>query len=330
MKIRLLSTRNKLLRYIGLGMLILVLSNCEFVINSVTQPLTANAGEEITVTLDANFRIDGGPYTKRIIVGILAPKSWKLAENVKITLSGDKGTSALTLVPATDIAAKAQNGENWATNMKNRLGIGPNYIDDMEWVPFQTGNMDANNGNDLHGIFTIKMKVAVDGKNTSVKLGYIICNKDDGLDSGTPNLWPVKYAPSCLEVIGTGDLIDYCNPSLSILTPAKVLDNDYETITFDNTITTTDLKGENQIYLCATAHTADGKDITVCSQDETSRMLEGDPNKFSLTLWPRKYFNLTAAQKLISMDYFFTNKAGTKKVGYGNTPVPFTLKFLCD
>src|SRR4051812_5723633 len=119
MKIRLLSTRNKLLRYIGLGMLILVLSNCEFVINSVTQPLTANAGEEITVTLDANFRIDGGPYKKQIIVGILAPKSWKLAENAKITLSGDKGTSALTLVPATDIAAKAQNGENWATNMKN-------------------------------------------------------------------------------------------------------------------------------------------------------------------------------------------------------------------
>lgn len=326
------NTRKKLPRYVFLAALILFLSNCDFIINSLTQPLTATVGQEITTVLDANFNVDGGPYTKRIVIGILAPKSWKLGENTKITFSGDKGTGTMIPIPASEVAASAKNGENWATRMKNKLGIGPNFIDDMEWVPFQTTeSLTANINDKANAKFQIKMKVGIDGQNTSVRLGYVVCNKDDGLADDTPNLWPVKYA-SCLEVSGgTGDLIDFCNPSLAVLSPVKVLDNDFESITFDNTVTTTALKDVQNIYLCATAHTSDGQDIVVCAQDERSKMRVIAPNKFQITIWPRGYFNVPAGKTLTSVDYYFTDQGGTVKVGFGNvSTVPFKIKFLCD
>lgn len=325
------STRQKLLRYISLGMLILLLSNCEFVINSLTQPTTATIGQQITANLDVNFKVDGGAYTKQIVIGILAPKSWKIGENATLTFSGDKGTGTLTLIPSNVVAASAKNGENWATRMKNKLGIGPNFIDDMEWVPFQTTqSLTANVNENANGKFQIKLKVGVDGLNTSVRLGYVVCNKDDGLADDTPNLWPVKYA-NCLEVTGgVGDLVDFCNPSLAVLSPAKVLDNDYVGITFDNTITTTALKDVQDVYLCATAHTSDGKTITVCGQEARSKMRVIAPNKFQITIWPRGYFNVPAGVTITNMEYLFTDQGGAKKVGFGNQPVPFNLKFICE
>jgi hypothetical protein len=326
------NTRKKLPRYVFLTALILLLSNCATLINSLTQPTTATVGQEITAILDVNFNVDGGPYTKQIIVGILAPKSWKIGENAKLTFSGDKGTGTFTLVPSNLIAAGAKNGENWATRMKNKFGIGTNFIDDMEWVPFQTTeSLTANIGEKVNAKFQIKMKVGVDGLNTSVKLGYVVCNKDDGLPDDSPDKFAVKYS-DCLEVTGgTGDLIDFCNPSLAVLSPVKVLDNDFETITFDNTVTTTDLKDVQNIYLCATAHTSDGQDIVVCSQEERSKMRVIAPNKFQITIWPRGYFNVPAGKTLTGVDYYFTDQGGAVKVGFGNTStVPFKIKFLCD
>ncbi|TWR24816.1 DUF4961 domain-containing protein [Mucilaginibacter pallidiroseus] len=328
MKKSLQNTRKKLIRYVTLFMFILLLSNCEFVINSIVQPKTANAGDQITATLDANFRVDGA-QTNRIIVGILAPKSWKLGQNTTISYTSIKGNGVLTLIPASEVAASAKNGENWATRMRNKLGIGPNYIDDMEWVPFRTTTSLTAVGEDVKAVFTIKMKVGVDGLNTSVKLGYIVCNNTDGLDDGSPNLWPVKYA-DCLEVAGTGDLIDYCNPALSVINPVKSLDNDYQSISFDNTIIKTALQGEQDIYICATAHTSDGKNITVCGREDRSRLQQTATNKFSITLWPRGYFKVDASQTITSIDYTFTDETGAKIVGVGNTEVPFVLKFNCN
>ncbi|MBL4676930.1 MAG: DUF4961 domain-containing protein [Mucilaginibacter sp.] len=326
------SSRKKLLRNLTLGMLILLLSNCEFFINSLEQPASANAGDVITAKLDMNFQTQAGPYTNRIVIGILAPRAWKLGQNqnVKITYSGDKGTGTFVPIAANVVAAKAKNNENWATRMKNRFGVGPNYIDDMEWVPFWTATAITTLQNEnVHAVFNIQMKVGVDGANTSVKLGYVVCNDSDGIGDADITLSPVKFA-DCLEVKGTGDLIDFCNPSLTSLTPTKALDNDFQTINYNNSLVDTQLKGLHELYLCATAHTSDGKDISICTQAETSKMMETDPNQFQITFWPRKFFNLTAGQSITDIDYFITNKAGTLKVGYGNTDVPFKLKFVCE
>jgi hypothetical protein len=313
------SSRKNLLRNLTLGMLILLLSNCEFFINSLDQPLSANAGDVITAKLDMHFQTEQGPYTKRIVMGILAPRAWKLGQNqnVKITYTSEsKDPGTLVPIPANVVAAKAKNGENWATRMKNRFGIGPNYIDDMEWVPFWTTSaITSNPFEDVKAVFTIQMKVGVDGANTSVKLGYVVCNDDDGIGDADIKLSPVIFS-NCLEVKGTGDLIDFCNPSLTALNPTKALDNDYQTISYNNSLIDTQLKGNHDLYLCATAHTSDGKSIDICTQNETSKLLETDPNQFQITFWPRKLFNVQAGQTISS--------------GYGNTDAPFTIKFACE
>ncbi|QXV65265.1 DUF4961 domain-containing protein [Mucilaginibacter sp. 21P] len=329
---RLRSSRKKLLRNFTLGMLILLLSNCEFFINSLDQPLSANAGDVITAKLDMNFQTNLGPYTARIVIGILAPRAWKLGQNqnVKITYSGDKGTGTFVPIPSNVVAGGAKNGENWATRMKNRFGIGPNYLDDMEWVPFWTTSAISTVPNENpHAVFNIQMKVGVDGANTSVKLGYVVCNDNDGIGDTDITLSPVKFA-DCLEVKGTGDLVDFCNPSLTTLNPTRALDNDYQAISYNNALVDTKLKGVHDLYICATGHTSDGKSISICSQTDDTKLMETNPNQFQITFWPRKFFNLTAGQTLTDMDYYITNKAGTLRVGYGNTDVPFKIKFVCD
>ncbi|WP_342648051.1 DUF4961 domain-containing protein [Mucilaginibacter sp. CSA2-8R] len=327
-------SRQRFIKYFSLALILFVLANCTATIDSIIQPLSAKVNDVISVKLNTTFQADATSDPQTIIVGILAPKSWKLGQggNTAVTISSVKGDGTLSLMPSSNIAAGAVNGENWATRFKNRFGIGPNYIDDMEWVVFRTDARYVGNGGErIATVFNIKMKVGVDNKNTTVKLGYVICNETNGVNPGDENVyWNVKYT-DCMSVTGgKGDLVDFCNPALTILTPAKVLDNEYVSILFDNTIISTKLTGSDNTYLCATAHTTDNQDIVVCSQDDKTKMIKVADNKYSITLWPKGYFKVPDGKTLASIDYYITDKTGAIKVGYANTNTPFKLTFTCE
>jgi hypothetical protein len=184
--------------------------------------------------------------------------------------------------------------------------------------------------------------VAADGNPTLFKPAYVVAQtldglkEDPGLADGAPYgpnaVYFNEFIGDCFSVTGgTGDLVDFCNPQLTGIDPPKSLDNDFITLTYNNTIIHTELNGAQAVYLCATATTSDGKTITVCEQTDKTKLIQTGANTglYKLTFWPHQFFGATASQSIVSMTYYITNQAGTVKVGYGNTADPFTFRFKC-
>ncbi|MBL4677157.1 MAG: DUF4961 domain-containing protein [Mucilaginibacter sp.] len=312
----------------------IMLACCGEEITGLEMPDTATVGQ--TVTFKVNISIptagDGGP--DYLIFGMLVPKGWKGAQNAVVTYNSQAlGGGAMNLIPSNALP-KNGGGLSWPAYTKKIFGNGGNLIDDMEWIVYQSEKAYPHSGGyTFTGDVTVKMKVAADGNPTNVKLSFVISDSGNAYTSdNNGTYYSQKGSPSCFEVTGgTGDLVDFCNPQLTTIDPPKSLDNDIVSLTFDGTVVETDLKNESEVYLCATAYTNDGKTIKVCEQTDKTKMVQTSANskRYRATFWPKAFFNATDAQTITKIEYYITNKAGTVKVGYGNTADPFVYTFKC-
>jgi hypothetical protein len=311
----------------------IALACCGEQITSVDQPSTAAVGSVVPITVHCDIPTvgDGGP--DYLIFGFLVPKGWKAAQNTTINYTSKQGNGTMSLIPDGTLP-KNGGGLNWPAYMKKTFGNGGNLIDDVEWVAYQTDKAYSHTGGvEFIVDLNIKTKVGADNNNMLVKLGYTITDSGNGFTSdGNGTYYSALLGNNCFEVTdGSGDLVDFCNPQLTTIDPPKSLDNDFVTLTFDGTVADTDLKGESEVYLCATAYTSDGKTINVCEQTTKTLLKQTTAisKKYQLTFWPRSFFNAGDTQTITKMEYFLTDKTGKKKVGYGNTDAPFTYTFKC-
>ncbi|MES2265420.1 MAG: DUF4961 domain-containing protein [Bacteroidota bacterium] len=304
---------------------------CGEEISGVDQPATATVGQNVAIKVHINIPTagDGGP--DYLVFAFLAPKGWKTAQNATVTYNSPAlGGGKMNLIPANDLP-KNGGGLTWSAYTKKFFGTGGNLIDDVEWVVYQSENRyEHHNGYTFTGDITLNIKVAADGNPTSVKLGYVISDTGNAYTSNEFGTYYASRFTTCFEVTGgTGDLVDFCNPQLTVIDPPKSLDNDFVSLTFDGTVVDTEVSNEPEVYLCATAYTNDGKTIKVCEQTDKTRMLQISPKRFRITIWPKAFFNTTDTQTITKIEYFITDKAGTKQVGYGNTKDPFIYTFKC-
>ncbi|OOQ56816.1 DUF4961 domain-containing protein [Mucilaginibacter pedocola] len=317
----------------GLACLVLgiVIACCGEQIVSVDQPATATINQIVPIDVKITIPTAGNGGPDYLILGVLVPKGWKAGQNTTVTYTSPDGNGVMTLIPETTLP-KNGGGLTWPAYMKKTFGNAGNLIDDMEWVPFQTDKAYSHNGNTFDGTLKIRMKVGADGNNTLVKLSYVITDSGNGFTSDGNGTYYSQKTTDCFSVTGgTGDIVDFCNPQLTVIDPPKSLDNDLVTLTFDGTVASTDLDNASEVYLCATAYTNDGKTITVCEQTAKTLMKQttATSRRYQITVWPKSFFGVTDAQTIEKMEYFVTDKAGTKKVGYGNTSAPFVYTFKC-
>ncbi|RYY30387.1 MAG: DUF4961 domain-containing protein [Sphingobacteriaceae bacterium] len=310
----------------------IILVCCGPVITSVVQPNTAVVGSTVPITVRVNLPTVGNGGPDYFIFGFLVPKGWRAAQNTTITYTSNIGDGNMQLIPNTTLA-KNGGGLNWPDYMKKTFGIGGNLIDDMEWVAYQTDKAFPHSGNQtIAGDLNIKIKVGADNNNTLVKLGYVVSDSGNGFTSdGNGTYYSVQIMPCFQLTGGTGEIVDFCNPQLTTVNPPKSLDNDFVTLTFDGTVTQTALTGAQEVYLCATAYTNDGKTVTVCDQSNKAKMVQlpAGSNRYQITFWPRSFFGIADNQTITRMEYFLTDKNSTSRVGYGNTAAPFIYNFKC-
>jgi hypothetical protein len=309
------------------------LACCGEIITGVDQPSVATVGQVVPITVHIDIPTAGNGGPDYLIFGFLVPKGWKAAQNTTITYKSETlGNGNMVLVPNTTLA-KNGGGLNWPDDMKKTFAIGGNLIDDMEWVAYQTDKPFTHNGTEITGELDIQIKVGADNNDTQVKLGYVITDSGNGFTSDGNGTYYSEKVSDCFSVTGgTGDFVDFCHPQLTTINPPKSLDNDYITLTYDGTVTNTDLKNPDVVYLCATAYTSDGQTINVCEQTDKTKMVQmpDGSKKYQITFWPKSFFGTTDTQTIIKMDYFITDKTGTVKVGYGNTSSPFEYNFKCS
>ena len=323
---------NLIYLYIIIGSAItLLLMHCGLKALTVTVPQQAKAGERVTFVMHsgAEPRIEGsGKYTTQLVAGMMVPKSWNARKNAVLTFTSPKGNGTMRLIADSEI--EPESGLNWHQAAKKMFGIGPNLVDDFEWIIYRsTQSYTFANNEDIN--FDVKVECHVGNENMLVRLGFYVGSSIENLRPNDTDYKKFTFS-NVLEVIdGEGDLIDFVNPQLGTVQPVKSSDNDIITLSFNSGVSSTVLDGQQDIYLHVSAF--DEKDeriATVNIQQDKSKLIKSAGKKFLIDLWPRGYFELSKDQQIARLEYFFTDLSGEKVVGYGNTDEPFKYTFRCE
>ena len=325
---------NKWLLYPFLLLIVFFVADCGvyFDVNvPVDEPASVNAGDTMTMVLHTKYQVNGPKNDLHLVAGFLAPKGWKAAQNstVYFTSNITTGVQSMTVVPISELPPGA-NGMNWETAVKSKYGYGSNVIDDLEWVIFwSTNTYSVDHPQAPLADITIKVKTGME--NLQYKRGYFISESIDAFTTMSGSDFNQAFFTGCFAIAnGSGELVDFCFPKIGVVDPPKAKADDIITFRYDGDLDNSELKNEQDVFLCAKAYTTNEQIIEICVQENKSKMKLWATHKWRIDLWPRKYFNLPSGQQISKIEYYFTNKSGTIKTGFANTLQPFKYVFNCN
>lgn len=313
--------------------LIMVIAGCYLLINSASQPATVTGGSTMNVTLQCQIFVNSH-QTSAFVVGILVPKVWNASSNTTVSFTSDNtsGPQPMTLMPP-GTPDPTGNGLSWQDDLMATIGHAANLIPEYEWIAFQSNTQYAIGDNTTVNV-TVNIGIKVATQNVLFNMAYCIAESSDGLHStswgGPASNYYGSFFPGAVRVNGTGTLLDFVNPQLSVIVPGSSLDNDIITIPFNATASNNALSTANAVYLCATGYTSGGDSIKVCEQTSRTQLSNTGAGQWQTNIWPRGFFNLSSGQTLDSIEYFFTDATGATRVGYGGGTSPFSYTFSCQ
>lgn len=321
----------KLVLFIAGLFLVVFLANCGLTPLTVEAPSEVNANQVATFTLscgtEPRIANTDPPYTTKLIVGFMVPKSWNAAQNTTVELiSSEKGNSTLVLIPASE--KEPVSGLSWSEAARKRFGIGPNLLDDFEWLVYRSvPAYTFVNNEDIK--FKVKISSKVGSENSLCRLGFFVLSSKENLRPEDTDYTKYAFSDNFSVVNGTGELVDYVNPQLVKVEPVKSLDNDFVSMTFDTGIEETALSNTDDIFLEVRGITQSGQSITVNSKVDKTKLKPLGGKKYRIDIWPRGLLNVPANETLVRLEYYFTDQTGSARVGYGNTSDPFRYVFKC-
>lgn len=322
----------KYLLYILVGLpLICFLVRCGLKELTVTTPESAKVNERVTFMMHsgAEPRIEGsGTYTTQLLAGIMVPKGWNARQNSVLTFTSPKGNGTLRMIPDSEI--EPVSGLSWHQAAKKMFGVGPNLVDDFEWIIYRsTQSYTFANNEDID--FNVKVECNVGPENMLVRLGFYVGSSIENLRPEDVDYKKYTFSDVFEVTDGEGDLIDFVNPQLGTTQPVKSLDNDIITLTFNGGVTNTVLDNINDIYLHARAYNdADQLIGEISEVSEKTKLQSIGGKRFLIDIWSRGFFQVAKEAQIARLEYFFTDETGTKIVGYGNTDEPFKYTFRCE
>jgi len=318
--------------YWAMGLFLAIfLAQCGLKAISVVVPTSAKANQRVTFTMHcgAEPRIQGGgSYSTQLVAGIMVPKGWNARKNLTMSFTSPKGNGTMRIIPDSEL--EPVSGLSWHQAAKKMFGIGPNLVDDMEWIVFRsTQAYSFVNNEDID--FTVKAECNVGAENMLASLGFYIGSSIENLRPEDTDYKKFTFSNAFEVTDGEGDLIDFINPQLGTVQPVKSLDNDIITLTFDGGVTNTVLDHEPAIYLHVRAMDESGKLIAeIRKQTADTKLTDVGGKKYLIDIWPRGFFKVDKDVHIARLEYFYTDITGTKSVGYGNTDEPFKYTFRCE
>ncbi|SFC65051.1 protein of unknown function [Parapedobacter composti] len=326
------ATHTLLYIYLLVGLFVtMFLVHCGLTALTVTVPEQAMVNERVTFVMHsgAEPRIEEpGTYTTQLLAGIMVPKSWNARQNAVLTFTSPKGNGVMRMIPDSEI--EPVSGLSWHQAAKNMFGIGPNLVDDFEWIVYRsTQSYTFRNNEDIS--FDVNVECNVGAENMLVRLGFYVGSSIENLRPEDTDYKKVAFSQVFEVTGGEGDVIDFVNPQLATVQPVRSLDNDIVTLTFDAGVTHTVLDNQEDIYLAIRCFDEEGLLIDeVNEQTDKTRLRSIGGRKFLLDFWPRGFFNVERGQRIARLEYFYTDASGTLRVGYGKTEEPFRYTFRCQ
>lgn len=301
-------------------------------IDEVIHPEGAQPNSEITIQVKLKFKAET-ERTSKLAFGILAPKSWNIGANGKLSLTttyADLPVNLVTDNPLTLIPANRLNpstGTPWAASFQSRFGLQDNF-GPMEWVVFESGHVftaDGSNGGANATIDgTVTVKVTTGPENLRVNMAYTYCGEAFGFSASGEEYPDNDVIASKVLEIGDqdNDLVDYTVPPAISTTPSVFGFGDIFAINFREQNSA--LKGTDAVYMQAKVIYDGGKEKTVYGVSEQTLMEHLGDDLWQRYIYPLDYFGLPAGTTIERIEVYLTDKTQTAEVK-DNTGMDFQI-----
>lgn len=281
-------------------------------IENIIHPDDPQVDSEIEIGVDIKLVPDNDDNTQ-MVFAVLAPKSWKIADNAQLTFStsgytqGDITNETMVLMPNTEI--EPTTALSWPAALQSEIGLMEN-LGPVEWVVFrsQTTFIITDEAEKLINA-NVKIKLTTGSENIKLFMGYFFTGKNRGLHS---EYYQANAKSKVMTVSGGSNaLIDYTTVSLVTTVPSSFGYNDLFSIVFQSEAgaVETPLKGEDEVYIYGKAIFAEGQDsVIVDGISEKTLMDRIGGTSYQKYIYAKEFFNLPDNAVLTETYFHFTNK----------------------
>lgn len=278
------------------------------------------------------------------VFAMLAPTSMDIRNNATVSYHANvllDPADEQTMSPIPEkTSPKNMQGYTWSEALMERFGIGPNRLNDMEWVVWQA-DVPVWAFNSSKPEYEITIKCDVGNDNLTTCFGFFVNYLEDGLSQDTDR-FKVAFSDPFTVYGDEGETTDYTRIRFNMLEPNRALQNDLVTFTFSGDAFENDLIQYDEIFFEATAYTEEGGVYSVKKHDASTLMTraETDNHNYSITIWPADFFSIPYGESISYIEYLFSNRSGSvvvnKSLGdkmNGDTPasddIPFRFTMSC-
>lgn len=284
-------------------------------LGEVIHPDDAQINSQVDVTIPVSVDVDkditAGDYANsHIIVAMLAPEKWNIAENATLTYSSsdipggpcDKAVLRLATDSDTDKDGNVLNG---AYFMK-KFGTVNNY-EPVEWVVFISEKTHAwTPEQKCSG--SVEISFTTGSENLKTNLVYVIGNSYDGLPDDSK--FYSKYEKIFETKGGDNPTIDYTLPKVCSISQEAYTWEDIVCFNYDTSVKVngedSPLKDVDEVYFIGTA-TYGGNTVTVDETSEKNLMFKSGALR-SIYMYPHEFFGIPAGNKIDKITFYISNK----------------------
>jgi len=282
-------------------------------IEKITQPDDPQVNSEIEIGVDLKLVPENDDNTQ-MVFAVLAPKSWKIADNAKLTFStngytkGDVTNEPMVLMGATE--TEPTTALPWSAALQSEIGLMEN-LGPVEWVVFrsQTTFVITDEAEKLITA-NVKIKLTTGSENIKLFMGYFFTGKNNGLHS---EFYKENAKSQVMTVSGGSNaLIDYTTVSLVSTVPATFSYDDVFSIVFQSEAGTVEtlLKGEEEVYIYGKAIFDGGNDSIMVNEIGDKTLMERiGETSYQKYIYPKEFFGLPDDAEITETYFHFTNKS---------------------
>jgi hypothetical protein len=307
--------------YWALAVVISVLVVTCMTIEDVTHPDNAQVDSNIDITVKIKIVAETDGNSK-LAFGVLAPKSWNIANNATVTLTTTALFAAnavtnetMTVIPATE--TNPTDALPWAASFQSKFGVLDN-TGPVEWVVFESNTTfqihdQVAAQKEVNG--TVNIKLHTGDRAVKLFMGYTFCGKNFGFNGEKYPGNPVLMS-KILEVTGGDDpLWDYTvEPPLSYV-PAAFSFGDIFSIKYNEQNSTVGgLKGGSVYLYGKVKYEENGvtreKEIDEISSKTLMEELgdTGQVTSWQKYIYPKDFFDLPDAAVITEILVQFSNQ----------------------
>ena len=296
----------------------LVVAACMYMDDIIFPDGKISVNSDIEVTVKFHCEPGSDLANTQMVMGILTPRSWDLANNAELYLTtegyntqGGVDVVEEKMIPIEASETEYSSGLAWPDAFQNKLGALGN-TGSVQWTAWKSQTYFTVNDNtskeNIYG--TIKVKMKTGPKNIKFFFGAGWCSYKRGFDDGDDSRYQENSLAKVMNVTGGSGSDDYTVYHYFSTTPNDVRYGDIFSLNLLTSVDGSDLniKGTDKIYYCMEATLADGTVVTMDKVSDETLMTRNDTDSYFRYIYPKSVLGLPSTAQIESLSVWFVNE----------------------